>query len=386
MIVGGGLAAAKAARAYREAGGEAPVRILSSDSAPPYNRPPLSKRYLRGEIDATDTYVEPEGFYAAHGIELTLGVEVTAIGDGEVELADGERIPFGRLVVASGSSPRRHPAPGADREGVVHLRTLADSTLIRERAKTARRAVVVGSGFIGLEVAASLTALGVEVTLVDRGTQLLRPLQNPPLSAYLNELYTKKEVELLLGEDVAEFTGGEGVTGVRTASGVVREADFVVVGIGVTPNVGFLESSGIEVHGAVVVDERYETSVPGIHAVGDVAFFYDPIFGRHRHVEHWFNAFYQGDQVGKILAGQEARYDIVTSFMSEVFGLGLKFIGDAAGHDRIELDGSFAEGKAVALYLAGERIVAALVTGQDKETESRLTELVRSGAPLSAYR
>ena len=383
VIVGGGLATARAVKGHREAGGSDPITILSADSSPPYHRPPLSKRYLRGEIEADGTLVEPESYYREQGADLRLGAAAAAIGDGEVELTGGERVPFGRLVIASGATPRRHPAPGADLEGVFTLRTLADSTAIREAAGGARRAVAVGTGFIGLEVAASLGQLGLDVTIIDRGTQLFRPLACPPLSDYLAGLYREKGVELVLGDDVAEFAGDGRVSAVRTASGKILDADLAVVGIGVTPSVGFLEGSGVEVSDGAVVNERFETSRSEVYAVGDVARFHDPVFGRRRRIEHWSNANYQGAELGKILATGEGGYDVVSSFFSELFGVSIRVFGDTTVHDRLELEGSF---KAVALYLDGDRITAALTMGQEDETHERLKELIRSHAPLSAYR
>ncbi len=386
VIVGGGLATARVVKGYREAGGSDPITILSADSSPPYHRPPLSKRYLRGEIEAGATLVEPESYYGEQGADLRLGAVAAAVRDGEVELANGGRVPFGRLVIASGATPRRHPAPGADLDGVFTLRTLADSTAIREAAAGAKRAVAIGTGFIGLEVAASLRQLGLDVTIVDRGTQLFRPLACPPFSEYLAGLYREKGVELVLGEDVAELAGDRRVSAVRTASGKTLDADMVVVGIGVTPSVGFLEGSGVEVSDGVVVNERFETSRPGVYAVGDVARFHDPVFGRARRIEHWSNANYQGAELGKILATGEGGYDVVSSFFSELFGVSIRVFGDTTVHDRLELDGSFEAGKAVVLYLDGGRITAALTMGQEDETHERLKELIRAQAPFSAYR
>ena len=385
-IVGGGLATARLVKAYREGGGADDVVVLSADSSIPYHRPPLTKRYLRGEIEADGTYVEPEGFYAEHGVDLRLQTLVERLDPGshELELAGGERLAFDRLAIASGATPRQPTAPGADLHGVFTLRTLADSTAIRAAAKDAKHAVAVGTGFIGLEVAASLTQLGVAVTIVDRGTQLFRPLAAPAFSEHLAGLYAEHGVELVLEDEVAEFRGDGSLSSVVTSNGEERDADLAVVGIGVAPEVGFLDGSGVELDDGVVVNERFETSLPGIYAAGDVARFYDPVFGRSRRIEHWSNANYQGTELGTLLATGEGGYDTVSSFFSELFGNSVRHFGDVE-HDEQHLDGSFAEGKATLLYLVEGAIRGALTMGAEDEEVERLKQLIRERAPLSQY-
>ena len=382
-IVGGGLATARVVKEYREAGGTDPIRIFSADVDPPYHRPPLSKRYLRGEVERDGTLVEPESYYGEHDAELRLGTVVRSIAGGEIHLSDGERIPYDRLVIASGAAPRRLPLPGMDLEGVFTLRTLSDSTAIRERARDARRAVVVGTGFIGLEVTASLRTLGVEVAIVDVGTQMFPAAEAPPLSAYLEELYRERGVELLLGDGVASLDGNGSIASVATTSGRRFDADLVVVGIGVAPETTFLEDSGLELLDGVVVTERFEASHAGVYAVGDVARFYDPVFGRPRRIEHWSNANYQGAQLGKILAGQEAPYDMVSAFFTELFGTTFKVFGDTTGHDELVMHGDFRDGAAIGFYLRDGRIVGTVLSGQESDTEDQLKELIRTRAPLA---
>lgn len=385
-IVGGGLATARLVKAFREGGGSDDVVVISADSSIPYHRPPLSKRFLRGEIEADGTYVEPEGFYGEHGVDLRLETVVESLDSGshELELAGGERAAFDRLVIASGATPRRPTAPGADLDGVFTLRTLANSAAIREAAKGAKHAVAVGTGFIGLEVAASLTQLGLSVTIVDRGTQLFRPLAAPPFSDYLAGLYREQGVELLLEDEVAEFRGDGSVSSIFTRNGEERDADLAVVGIGVTPEAGFLEGSDLELDDGVVVNERFETSAPGVYAAGDVARFYDPVFGRARRIEHWSNANYQGTELGTLLATGEGGYDTVSSFFSELFGNSVRHFGDVE-HDELHLEGSFEEGTAVLLYLIDGAIRGALTMGADDDTVERLKQLIRERAPLGAF-
>jgi NADPH-dependent 2,4-dienoyl-CoA reductase/sulfur reductase-like enzyme len=378
-IVGGGLSTARAIKAYREAGGDEPITLFSRDSAIPYHRPPLSKRYLRGEAEAKDTLVESESFYAENAVAVRLetGVASLDISERALVLEDGGRHRFGKLLIASGAWPRTLEVPGADLEGVLTLRTLADSTRIREAARDARHAVVVGAGFIGMEVAASLVQLGLEVTLIHRGKGLFEILRARQVAQYLVDLYGQRGVELVLGDEVASFGGRSRLDSVETKRGRVAQAELAVVGVGVAPTTAWLEASGLELDDGVVVNERFETGADGVWAVGDVARFYDPIYERQRRIEHWSHANYTGTEVGKLLAGGEGGYDVVSTFFTEVFGVTFKVFGDVDDIDEIVFRGALEDGSAIGFYLQGDRFLGALVVGQDEETENRLKELLR---------
>ena len=386
VIVGGGLATARAIKAYREAGGSGRLALVSKDSSVPYHRPPLSKRYLRGEIERDGTLVEPEHFYADSDVELLLERSAERILPGErrIELDGGETLDYERLLLATGAWPRTLDVPGADLDGVFTLRTLDDSTRIREAAASASRAVSVGGSFIGMETAASLRGLGLDVTIVELADALIPILEAQELSRQLAGLYEEKGVDLVLGDSVAAFRGDGRLEAVETKSGRTIEADVAVVGIGVVPQTAFLDGSGIEVDNGIVVDERFRTAAPGVWAAGDVARFEDPVFGRRRRIEHWSNANYQGSEVGKALAGQGTKYDRVSTFFTEVFGITIRVFGDTSQADDSTYDGSLADGKALGLYLERGRITGAVLTGQDDATEERLTQLIRDRAPAEA--
>jgi NADPH-dependent 2,4-dienoyl-CoA reductase/sulfur reductase-like enzyme len=381
VIVGGGLASARAIKAYRESGGEAPITLLSRDSAVPYHRPPLSKRYLRGETQAADALVESEAFYAENDVDVHLETTVGSldVAARKLRLADGDECGFDQLLIASGAAPRTLDVPGADLEGVFTLRTLDDSTRIREAAQEARHAVVVGAGFIGMEVAASLSQLGLEVTLVHRGKGLFEIIRARPLEQFLTDLYGRRGVELVLGDEVAAFGGRSRLDAVETKRGRTAQAELAVVGIGVDPSTDWLDGSGLELDDGIVVNERFETGVEGVWAAGDVARFYDPLFEKHRRIEHWSNANYAGAEVGRLMAGGERGFDIVSTFFSEVFGVTIKVFGDVDDFDEIVVRGSV-EDAAIGFYLRGARLVACLVLGQDEETENRLKELLKARA------
>lgn len=385
VIVGGGLTTARAVRAYREAGGQGSVALFSGDRFVPYHRPPLSKRYLRGEIEQEDTYVEPSSYYDEQGVAVHLETPIVRVDPDthEIGLQSGERHGYRKLLLATGARPRRPVVPGADLEGVRTLRFLDDSTRIRGAAEggSVQRALVVGGSFIACEVAASLRTKGVAVTLLHRGGGLFDALRSDELSAELDRIYRAEGVDVIYGDEVTEFRGGDRLMGAETRAGLSIDADLAVVGIGVLPALDLLEGSEIDTGNGVVVDERYQTSAEDVYAAGDIANFPDPIFGRRRRIEHWSNANYQGTEVGKVLAGAEGGYDIVSSFFTEVFGFSLKVFGDLEGFDAFELHGSLSDRKAVGLYLAEGRLVAALSIGQEDSTEQAFKDAIKAHAP-----
>jgi NADPH-dependent 2,4-dienoyl-CoA reductase/sulfur reductase-like enzyme len=382
VIVGGGLAAARAIKAYRAAGGGGRIALLTRERALPYHRPPLSKRYLRGEAEAKETLVEPPEFYDENDVELLLGNEVSGVHPGAqaVTSSDGSRYRYRKLLIATGAVPRTLRVEGAGLEGVHSLRSLQDSTVIREAAAQTRDAVIVGSGFIGMEVAASLAELGLDVSLVSRDVDLFAQLRSPEISEHLVKLYRQRGVDIIRGDEVRAFHGHSRLDTVELHSGQPLGAGLAVVGVGVRPAISFLDGSGIATDDGIIVDERYQTSAPGAYAVGDVARFFDPLFARRRRIEHWSNANYQGSQVGKILAGADEAYDTVSTFFTESFGLTLKVFGDLSQHDDRISRGSFADGDAIVFYLDRRRLVATLHTGQDDETEQALKRLIHTRA------
>ncbi len=348
-IIGGGLAAAKLVESYREAGGEDELTIWSQDPHGPYHRPPLSKRLLRGESQPEDALVHPVDWYAEHGVDLRLGERLPSLDAVQAET----------VVVATGSRPRQL-------DGALALRTLDDSLELRRRAAEAATATVIGGGFVGCEVTASLTHLGLNVTQVVRDPMVFAPLQAPPLSEALHDTFRAHGVDLRLGATE------------------LPPADLVVAGIGVEPNVELARDAGLEVRSGVVVDERFQTARPGVYAIGDVAEFYDPLYRRHRRIEHWSNAAYHGTTLGQILAGEDARYDTVSAFFSEEFGKSFKVFGDAAGHDSTVLEGDFHGESAVLRFRAGGRVIAAVLTGLDDAAEAALKDEIRAGAAAVA--
>jgi NADPH-dependent 2,4-dienoyl-CoA reductase/sulfur reductase-like enzyme len=387
VIVGGGLTATRAIKQYRAAGGDGRIVLLTKEPTLPCHRPPLSKRYLRGETEAEQTLVEPQEFYENNDVELFLGTEVMAVDahGSAVSTRDGSHFGYRKLLLATGALPRTLDVEGAGLPGVFTLRSLEDATAIREAAAQTRDAVVVGSGFIGMEVAASLTELGLDATLVSRDADLFAQLRSPEISEHLVDVYRARGVDVVRGDEVAAFRGRSRLDTLELHTGPELGAGLAVVGVGVKPAVSFLEGSGIETDDGILVDERFRTNVPNVYAAGDVARFYDPLFGRRRRIEHWSNANYQGGEVGKVLAGVTAGYDTVSTFFTESFGLTLKVFGDVSRHDDRIAHGSFAKGDAIVFYLERGRLVGTLHTGQSEETEAELKRLIGTRIPAESF-
>ena len=381
VVVGGGLAAGKLVTEYRAAGGEASVTVVASEPDPPYHRPPLTKGFLRGEVEREGTYVRPAEEYEDEVVELRLGARAERIDPDAhvVVLEGGEEIPYTRLVLATGARPRPLPLPGADLVGVHTYRTLADADAVRTAAEEAHAAIVVGGSFIGAESAASLRLRGLDVTLIEMGPQLMPQLRAPELSAQLADLYRDEGVEVLLGTELAELTGnGKLLTGAKTKDGSTIEGYLAIVGIGVMPNVELASDAGAEVDDGIVVDERFRTSLPDVYAVGDVARYPDPTSGRLRRIEHWSNANAQGGHLGRQLAGARAAYDELPVFFTQLFDKKFQVLGDVEPATECVLRGSVAEGRVLGFHLTDEkRLVGAVVHGQAADLVAELETLIR---------
>jgi len=383
LIIGGGRAAASFVDAYREAGGEALITIVSADASPPYNRPPLSKGVLRGEMEPDGSLVHEAEEYDDLVVELRLDTTVESVDPAAhtVQLAGGESLQYGTLVIASGAHPRHlSSVPGGDLPAVRTFRTLADAVAVAQEAPEARKILVVGGSFIGSEVAASLRMRGLDVTLVEQGDHLVPALASEELSDQVADLYREHGVELLLGEQIQEFrANGRSLTGAVTASGQEIEAFLAVVGVGVEPETGFLEGSGLELDNGIVVDDHFQASAEDIYAIGDVARFDDTVAGRPRRIEHWSNADNQGRYLGTALAGGgRTAYAEVSVFFTKMFDLQLQVLGDpGAGVDEVVIRGSIADRNLLAFHLHEDRLVGAVVVGQGEDLVEELKVLLR---------
>jgi len=361
VIVGASLAGGSAVAALREGGFDGEVTLIGAEPVMPYNRPPLSKGYLRGQDRFEDQLVNPSEYYADHHIDLRLGTRADAIDPKRkvVSLERGEEVPYDRLLVATGGRNRALTTPGADLPGIFQLRTVEDCDRIRAAAKPGRRALVIGMGFIGSEVAASLRQMGVEVTAVEGHPVPLARVLGPEVGAVLAGIHREKGVELILEDSVAAFEGAGRVERARTKKGRVLPCDFVVAGIGIVPNAELLAAAGAAVDNGALVDERCRTSLPDVYAAGDVANHLHPVFGRLR-VEHWNNGYRQGRAAARAMVDGPEPYDYMHSFWSDQYEHVVEYIGFAAAWDRLVFRGDPASRKFLGFYVKDGIVRAAM--------------------------
>ena len=367
LIVGASLAGAKAAETLRSEGFGGPVILLGTETERPYERPPLSKGYLLGKEDKSVIYVHEEGWYAEHGVDLRLGVTVTAVDRAgrTVTTADGESIGYDQLLLATGASPRRLNIPGAGREGVLYLRTVGDSERLAAAFRGGGRVVTVGAGWIGLEATAAAREAGCEVTVVEPEPTALYRAIGRELGDVFADLHREHGVQFRFGESVSELRGPgtDGPVGeVITSTGDALPADIVVVGIGVVPNTGLAVDAGLEVANGVVTDAALRTSDPIICAAGDLANSYHPLLGRRARVEHWANALNSGPAAARSMLGQDVTYDPVPYFFSDQYDLGMETAGlpEPGTYDQVVYRGDRAGREFIAFWLASGAVVAGM--------------------------
>jgi 3-phenylpropionate/trans-cinnamate dioxygenase ferredoxin reductase subunit len=388
VIVGAGLAGAKAAETLRAEGFGGRLLLLGEEAERPYERPPLSKAYLRGETDPNSLYVHQDGFYAAHDIELRPSTRVRSIDPAtrELELASGERINYQRLLLATGAAPRRLRLPGAELDGVRYLRTRSDADGLAAAAARAEHVVVVGTGWIGSEAAASLRQLGRDVTLVGPGTAPLGQLLGPEVAAVYRDLHADHGVRLVLGTRVAGFRGTGQVEAVVTEDGRTIDCDLVLVGAGAVPRTELAEAAGLPVRDGVLVNEQLEAvGASGVHAAGDVAAAWHPRYQSYLHVEHWANALNQGPAAARNMLGVPTAYARLPYFYSDQYDLGMEYSGLAATWDRVVVRGDLATREFIAFWLKDQRVVAGMNANVWDVVEP-IQSLIRAGRPVDPER
>jgi len=398
VIIGGGLAGAKAAQALREQSFAGQIIVIAGEPHRPYERPPLSKGYLQGSAERESVFVHPADWYAAHDVDLRIASTAVALdlGSRKVTLSGGTAVGYDRLLLATGAEPRLLDAPGTDLAGVHYLRRLEDSDRLRETFARASRVVVVGAGWIGLETAAAARLAGAAVTVLEAATLPLVGVLGPEAAQVFADLHRDHGVDLRVGVGVSALTGRDGrVSGVVLADGTHVPADAVVVGVGIAPNVSLAVTAGLDVDNGVVVDEHLRTSDPNVFAAGDVANAWHPFLRRRIRVEHWANALNQPAVAAAGMLGRDAVYDRLPYFFSDQYDLGMEYVGHVAPgeYDRVVFRGDVAGREFVAFWLAQGRVVAgmnvnvwdvvepivALITSRRTVDAHRLTDL---GTPL----
>ena len=385
VIVGANQCGGSAAETLRKEGFDGRVVLIGAEPERPYERPPLSKEYLRGEEERDRIFLRPPEYYREQQIELRLGARAKQLHtrEREVELDGGERLGFDKLLLATGGRVRRLPVPGADLEGVHYLRTVADSELIASEMKGARRAVVVGAGFIGAEVAASARMSGLEVTILEMAEVPLGRALGTEMGRIFADIHREHGVDLRLGTGAERFEGGQRVERAVTSGGESVECDFVVIGVGIDPETALVERTGIKVEDGITVDEYCQTNVEGIFAAGDVANFPYSFLNEHIRVEHWSNAQKQGVAAAKAMLGVREPYAEVPWFWSDQYDLNMQYVGHASEWDEVVLRGDVAGRKFAAFYLKDGRLRATMAVSRPKEIAAS-RKLIPAGTQLTA--
>ena len=362
VIVGASLAGAKAAETLREEGFDGKLVLIGAEPERPYERPPLTKDYLRDESPREKAYVHPESFYLEHDIELLTGTAVTGLdlARKRVTLDDGRELGYDRLLLSSGARPRPISIPGAELDGVHYLRTLGDCDALRERLDAGGSVVVIGAGWIGSEFAASARVRGADVTVVEAASVPLEHVLGPEVGGVYRDLHRDHGVRLLLGSGAASLEGDHAVRRVMTSDGHAIDCDYVVVGIGAVPCTELAASAGLRTDNGIVVDERLSASVEGVFAAGDVANAWHPFYGRAVRVEHWSNALNQGPAVARAMLGQPVSYDRIPYFFSDQYDVGMEYSGFATEWDEVVFRGDPASREFIAFWLQKQRVVAGM--------------------------
>jgi NADPH-dependent 2,4-dienoyl-CoA reductase/sulfur reductase-like enzyme/nitrite reductase/ring-hydroxylating ferredoxin subunit len=377
VIVGGGAAGLAAADTLRREGYDGPVAMISADDSPPCDRPNLSKDYLAGSAPDDWIPLRPSSFYAERGIELVLGARVASLDlqRKKVRLESGATRSFGALLLATGADPVRLRIPGKAALPIHYLRSFDDSRAIVASARGAGRALVVGASFIGLEVAASLRARGIEVDVVAPESVPLERVLGPDVGRFVRDVHESHGVRFHLGRTLARIEGREATL----SDGTTLRADLAVLGVGVRPSVELAEQAGLSTDRGILVDEHLETSAPGVFSAGDVARWPDPRSGERVRVEHWVVAERQGQVAARNMLGRRERFRAVPFFWSQHYDVALNYVGHAESWDKSAVDGSLESRDATVTYSRGGRTLAVVTVSRDRESLRAELAMEREG-------
>src|SRR5689334_17402445 len=362
IVAGAGFAGAKAVETLREEGFDGRLILIGDEHERPYERPPLSKDYLRGEAERETIYVHPERFYAEHDVDVRLGRRAVELdlSARELVLDDGEWLHYDRLLLATGAEPRRLAIPGAELDGVLYLRSVADCDVLRERFDRGGSVVVIGAGWIGSEVAASARTRGLDVTVLEPQSVPLERVLGPELGAVYRDIHLDHGVRMRLGTGVEAFEGAGAVERVRTSAGDTIDCDFAVVGIGVRPRTELAARAGIATSDGILADEHLRTNAPDVFAAGDVVSAHHPFYGERIRVEHWANALEQGPAAARNMLDREQPYERLPYFFSDQYDVGMEYTGYAPAWDRVVFRGDPSAREFIAFWLAGDRVIAGM--------------------------
>jgi 3-phenylpropionate/trans-cinnamate dioxygenase ferredoxin reductase subunit len=385
VIVGANLTGGAAVSTLRDQGFDGRIVLIGQELHPPYERPPLSKGYLRGQESFDDALLRPRDWYEQNDVELHLSTTASRIdpGDRVVELTNGDRIPYDRVLVATGGRNRRLPVPGGDLEGVRYLRTREDCDAIKAEAKAGRKVAVVGAGFIGCEVAASLRHLGVEVEVVEIFESPLVRVVGPEVGGLYESIHRDQGVRFHFQESVERFEGTDRVQEVVTSKGTRIGCDFAVVGVGIQPATEVVDGTEVAVENGILVDQFCRTGVDDVFAAGDVANHDHPLFGRHMRVEHWDNALKQGAAVARNMMGTETPFADPHWFWSDQYDVNLQYMGFATAWDELVIRGSLEDRNFLGFYVKDGIVDAVIGMNRGREVR-RSAGLIQSRQPVDA--
>jgi 3-phenylpropionate/trans-cinnamate dioxygenase ferredoxin reductase subunit len=386
VIVGASLTGAKAAETLRDEGFDGRIVLIGAESEHPYERPPLSKGYLNGTADRSTLDVHEKGWYAEHSVELLLGRRVTALDRSahEVELENGRRFGYTKLLLATGARPRRLAVPGADLRGVHHLRSVEDAERLREEIRGGGRVVVVGAGWIGLETAAAARGYGCQVTVVEPQPAPLQAALGPEMGAFFADVHRRHGVDVRLGRGVTELRGDRRVQSVLTDDGTEIPAELVIVGIGAVPCTELAQPAGLAVDNGILVDEYLRTTDQDVFAAGDVAKAFHPRYGTWIRVEHWANALNGGPAAARNMLGRNIADDRLPYFFTDQYEIGMEYTGwfPPGGYDNVVTRGDLDTSAFHAFWLAGDRVVAGMHVNLWDDGIAPVQELIRTGLPV----
>lgn len=390
VVVGAGLAGFTAVETLRSEGFDGSVTLLGAESHAPYERPPLSKGYLMGNDPREKVFSRPDGWYRDQDVDLLTSTRVTSLDrDAQVVVtAAGERIGYDGALLATGSRPRRLDVPGEELAGIHQLRTLDDSDALKQALESGHRLVVVGGGWIGLEVASAARTAGLEVVVIERGEVPLGAVLGPKVARVFADLHRDNGVDLRTSSGVARFLGDDGVLeAVELTDGTRLDTDLALVAVGATPRTELAEAAGLTVDNGVLVDAHLRTADPRVAAAGDIANVDHPVLGRRVRVEHWANATSQGPVAARALLGQDVSYRDLPFFFTDQYDLGMEYVGyaPAGSYDDVVLRGDVAGLAFVAFWLSEGRVTAAMHVNTWDATEP-MTALVSSGRAVDAER
>jgi 3-phenylpropionate/trans-cinnamate dioxygenase ferredoxin reductase component len=388
VIAGAGFAGGKAALTLRDEGFDGEVLLVGAEAHPPYERPPLSKDYLRGESTFEQAQVEPAQAYAERDIELIAGVAAVALDPSahELGLADGRTLAYDRLLIATGGVPRRPPIPGADLDGVQTLRTVDDCDRLRAAFERGGALAIVGAGWIGCEVAASARQRGLDVTVVEQADRPLEGVLGPELGDFYAGVHRSHGVELITGAQVAAIEGAGRAERVRLADGRTVDCDGVLIAVGIAPDTRLAEAGGLDIDNGVLADERLATSAPDVFAAGDAVNAFHPRYGRRVRVEHWANALEQGPAAARLMLDRGQPYDLLPYFFSDQYDVGMEYVGLHDPGDRVVTRGAMETSGFQAFWLSPDGHVTAGMHVNDWDAIEPIKALVGEGGAVDVQR